>query len=130
MMNESAKLFLGYVFFGGIAALVDVGLLYFFTEFFGFHYLISAIFSYIFGMITNYSLNKFFNFKNKSRKIVRQFGLFIVVALIGLGLNQFILWILVEFIGLWYILAKIISIFLVMFWNFLGHKKLTFGLIK
>ncbi|MDO8528985.1 MAG: GtrA family protein [Nanoarchaeota archaeon] len=129
-MNEKLRLFLGYVLFGGIAALVDLGGLYILTEFAGINYLISAVFSYIGGMITNYSLNKVFNFKNKSKKIAKQFGLFTLVALIGLGLNQLILWILVELAGIWYIWAKIISISLIMVWNFFGHKKLTFGLIK
>ena len=129
-MNEKIKLFFGYILFGGIAALVDLGGLYIFTEFFGLYYLVSATLSYIGGMITNYSLNKVFNFKNKSKKIAKQFGLFVFVALIGLGLNQLILWLLVEFAGLWYMLAKLISISLVMFWNFFGHKKITFGLIK
>lgn len=124
------RLFIGYVFFAGIAALVDLGLLFSLTEFIGFHYLISAALSYTCGMITNYSLNKVFTFKNKNKKIVQQFGLFVFVALIGLGLNQLILWLLVEFVGLWYMLAKLISISIVMFWNFYGHKKITFGLIK
>jgi putative flippase GtrA len=75
-------------------------------------------------------LNKIFNFKNKSKKIAQQFGLFAIVALIGLGLNQLIIWLLVEFGNLWYMSAKLISIVIVMLWSFYGHKKLTFGMIK
>jgi len=81
-------------------------------------------------MITNYGFNKYFTFENRSRRIAQQFGLFIFVALIGLALNQLIIWSLVEFFGIWYILAKIISIFVVMLWSFFGHKKITFGIIK
>lgn len=124
------RLFIGYVFFAGIAAFVDLGLLFSLTEFIGLHYLTSAVLAYMCGMITNYSLNKVFNFKNKSKKIIQQFGLFVFVALIGLGLNQLILWLLVEFVGVWYMLAKLISISIVMFWNFYGHKKITFAIIK
>lgn len=124
------KLFIGYVLFAGIATLVDLGLLYFLTSFINLHYLVSGAISYICGMITNYSLNKLFNFKNKSKKIAQQFGLFAFIALIGLGLNQLILWLLVEFGNLFYMYAKLISIVLVMLWSFYGHKKLTFGMLK
>ena len=61
------KLFGGYVIFAGIATIVDIGLLYLLTAFIGLHYLLSAALSYTCGMITNYSLNKVFNFKNKSK---------------------------------------------------------------
>ena len=124
------KLFSGYVIFAGVATIVDIGLLYFLTAFIGFHYLISGAVSYTCGMITNYFLHKIFNFKNKSKKIAQQFGLFAFVALIGLALNQLILWLLVEFVDLFYMYAKLISIVIVMLWSFYGHKKLTFGVLR
>lgn len=130
LQNENAKLFIRYIIFAGFATLIDLSLLYLLTEFLHIWYFYSAIISYFGGMITNYTLNKFFNFRNKSKRIIHQFGLFIVVALIGLGINQIVLYSLVEFTGLWYILAKVIAVFIVMFWSFYGHKKLTFGIIK
>jgi len=48
--------------------LVDVGLLYIFTNFFGLWFFIPLVFPYLAGMLTNYSLNKYFNFQNKSKK--------------------------------------------------------------
>ena len=128
--HSEVKLFSGYIIFAGIATLVDLGILYSLTEFIGFHYLLSALLSYACGMVTNFFLNKLFNFKNRNRRIVQQFGLFTFVALIGLGLTQLILWFFVEFVNLWYMLAKLISIVIVMLWSFYGHKKLTFGLLK
>jgi putative flippase GtrA len=123
-------LFFGYIIFGGIATLVDIGLLYCLTEYVNLWYFYSAFISYMTGMVANYSLNKYYNFKNQSKNILPQFGLFAAVALIGLGLNQVIIYSLVEFVGLWYILAKIISICIVVCWSFYGHKKFTFGLLK
>ena len=127
---SEVKLFGGYVIFAGIATLVDLGLLYSLTTLIGLHYFISSALAYTFGMITNYSLNKVFNFKNKNKKIAQQFGLFVFVALIGLCLNQLIIWLLVEFVKLWFMFAKLISIIIVMLWSFYGHKKLTFGILK
>ncbi len=127
---NSIKLFLRYVVFAGIATLVDLGLLYLLTEFLDVWYFYSAAIAYLCGMLTNFSLNKYLNFRNKSKKIIPQFGLFAIVALVGLGLNQLILYLLVEFAAIQYMAAKIIAIFIVMFWSFLGHKKLTFKLLS
>ena len=130
LKNKSVLLFIGYLFFAGIAALVDLGLLYALTEFFGIYYLLSAGISYCAGMLTNFSLNKFYNFRNKSKKIMHQFAVFLFVALIGLVLNQILLYLFVEYRALWYMLAKIITVAIVAIWSFIGHKKLTFALFK
>lgn len=124
--NNKPKLFIRYIFFAGIAALVDLSLLYMLTSFFAVHYFMSAFFAYIFGMITNYSLNKIFNFQNKSKRYFKQFFIFVFVASIGLFINQLIIFSLVEFLEMYYMLAKIISIAIVMFWSFFGHYKFTF----
>ena len=127
LQNEDIKLFVGYVLFAGFATLVDIGLLYSLTEFFHVWYLYSAAIAYFVGMVINYLLNKYFNFKNRSKQIFMQFGLFAIVALVGLGINQFVLYSLVEFAKLWYISAKIIAIFIGLLWSFYGHRKLTFN---
>ena len=131
IMNEESgrnnlTLFYYYVIFAGIATLVDLSLLYSLTEFGNVWYFHSAIIGYSAGMIVNYVLNKYFNFKNYSKRIVSQFGIFTAVAMVGLGLNQLIIYLLVEFADVWYMAAKIIAIGIVMFWSFFGHKQLTF----
>ncbi len=130
LKEKDLLLFFKYVFFAGVATIVDFGILYFLTDVVKIWYFISAIFSYLCGMITNFTLNKVLSFKNKSKKIFFQFGLFAFVALIGLGLNQLILFILVENFKIWYILGKLVSVFIVMFWSFIGHKKITFHFFK
>lgn len=124
------RLVILYIFFAGIATLADLGVLYWLTEKFGLWYFYSALISFIVGMIVNYSLNKVFNFKNRSRKIWQQFGLFIIVAIVGLALNQLIMYVVVEYLELWYVLAKLVSIFFVFFWSFFGHRRLTFRIYQ
>jgi putative flippase GtrA len=130
IQNQNIKLFSGYIIFAGIAAVIELGLLYLLTDFGGLWYFYSAIISYLAGMLTNYTLNKYLNFMNRSRMIVLQFGLFATVAVVGLVLNQILLFVLVEFAGLWYMYAKLISMAIIVVWSFYGHKKLTFNLFK
>ena len=54
--NWLAQLF-RYIIVGGIAFLVDYGLLFLLTEYFHFHYLLSATISFIAGLIVNYAIS-------------------------------------------------------------------------
>lgn len=121
-----AKLFTGYLVCAGVATLVDFTALYLLTDFLHFWYFYSAAIAYFFGMITNYSLNKYFNFKDENPRIAKQFGKFFIVATGGLVLNQIIIFGLVEYVKAWYLLAKCVATLLVAAYSFYYHKKFTF----
>ena len=129
-LKQKSSVFLGYVLIGGIATVVDMGILFLLTSVAGVYYLISSAISYLFGMITNYSLNKTYNFKNKIKKVMMQFGVFASVALVGLVINQIVLYVLVDFFNMHYLLAKIISVAIVMFYSFIGHDRITFKILR
>jgi len=130
LIRGDMGLLIGYVMCAGIATLVDMGLLFLFTEYLDVWYLYSAALSYLAGMFANFTLNKYLNFRNRSARVAAQFGLFAGVALVGLAFNQIILYLLVTLAGIWYMTAKVITVCLVLLWSFYGHKRLTFGLIK
>ena len=120
------RLFLRYCLVGGTATVVDFALLFGLTEFLGLWYLASATAAFIGGATTNYILNRFWTFNNADKRIGRQAGLFIIIAAIGILLNNGILAVGVEIFGLWYMLAKVISSAITLIWNFIGHKYITF----
>ena len=120
------KLFIKYSVVGGIAAVIDFGVLYVLTDFLGVYYLISATISFILSALTNYFLNRTWTFRSRGRKM-RQIPIFFTIATIGLILNNFILYWGVEFLGLWYIFSKMIATGIVLIWNFLGNKHFTFN---
>ena len=116
-----------YFFIAGFCSLVDLGLLYALTEWAGLFYLLSATLSFIVAQSLNYYLNRTFNFRNKSKKIARQLTMFISVNAIGLGVGLGILTFLVEIFGVWYIIARIISMLIAFTFNYSMHKKYTFA---
>jgi len=120
------KLFLGYLVWATLGAVVDISLLYLLTELAGWWYFYGAAVGYLGGMITNYTLNKYLNFKNSDPNIARQFSLFALVATVGLVINQAVIYLLVEFAGLWYLIAKALALVVVVTWSFYGHKNITF----
>lgn len=126
-LDKHAKNFILYVICGGIATLVDIASLYFFTDVLEIYYLISVVLAFPLGVLTNYALNKYFNFRNFSSEHFQQLTKFTLVALGGLFLNVMIIYILVEFFGLWYIFSKCVAAGLVLFYSYFMHRYWTFN---
>ena len=115
-----------YLFVGVAATIIDFVFLYALTEWLGFWYLLSATISFILAAAANYVLNKIWTFQNKDKKIARQFMIFIGVAIVGLAINNSILYVGVEYFGLWYMFSKVLATVASLIWNFIGHKYITF----
>lgn len=117
-----------YTFVGGLAFLVDFGTLTLLTELAGVHYLVSAGWAFLLGLVTNYLLSIAWVFTNRrlgSRWL--EFSIFGVIGLVGLGLNELIMWLLTEGLGLHYLGSKLVSTGFVYLWNFFARKYALFG---
>jgi len=126
------KEFLRYIFVGGTAFIIDFALMFFFNEFiFQNKFLYISIFlGYLFGLIYNFVLSCSFVFNNGFEKIknkeIQCFLIFVVIGIIGLGLTEILMFILVNLISLHYMLSKIITGIIVMFWNYIARKVIIF----
>ena len=125
--NTLVQLF-RYTFVGGFAFVVDFGTLFLLTEIFHIHYLLSAAMAFILGLITNYflSIKWVFSIRSIENKKI-EFLLFSIIGLIGLGLNELLLWIFTDLILIHYLLSKTITAIFVYLWNFIGRKYLLFN---
>ena len=86
---------------GVIAFVIDYGLLALLTEAFGVNYLVSATISFTASVVFNYAASMRYVFTHKegmSRR--REFAIFVVLSVIGLGLNNGCMWAGVEFLGI------------------------------
>lgn len=126
LKQQDLKQFLKFCIVGTVGTAIDFSLLYLLVEFAHVWYLLAATISFIVAVINNYIFNKFWTFKDRDKDFLRQFGRFLVVSIIGLGLNVLILYVLVEFAGMWYILAKVLATGVVLIWNFFANKYWTF----
>lgn len=108
---------------GGLAFIIDYGILIFLTEVFHINYLISTTISFIVSVIFNYIMSLFWVFdvdENKNRTTV--FSVFIILSVIGLLLNDLFMWVFVDGMSIHYLIAKIIATLLVMIYNFITRK--------
>lgn len=110
---------------GALCFLIDYGLMILLTEIFHVYYLISCMISFTVSVVVNYLLSMRFVFLSKEDMDKRmEFLLFVVLSLIGLGLNQLLMWLLVDKGGLHYMLSKIVVTVIVMVYNFVTRKLL------
>lgn len=108
---------------GFLCFFIDYGLMILFTEAFHINYLISAALSFSISTIVNYSLSMRYVFKSKKdANKVNEFILFVVLSVIGLGVNEAAMWIAVEGLGIHYMISKIGATAVVMVFNFVTRK--------
>ena len=122
-MKKLIEQFMKFGVVGFIAFLIDYGLLAFCTEVLGINYLISATIGFTVSVIFNYLASMRFVFTHKegmSRH--REFIIFVILSVIGLGINNACLWAGVELLGWHYLIVKIGATAIVMVWNFVTRK--------
>ena len=119
--------FFRYIFVGGVAFLVDFASLYVFTDYIGIFYLISAAIAFILGLITNYilSINWVFNRRSLDNKTI-EFSVFAFIGIVGLGLNELLIWFFTAEVGFFYLLSKIVAAIIILFRNFFARKVTLF----
>lgn len=96
-----------------------------FVSVFGWHYILSNCISVLAGITTSFTLNRNFNFKVKD-KTRKRFAIFLTVGLCGMMLSNLILYVCISMISLNKIISKLLSIVIVVFFQFFVNKYVTF----
>ena len=108
---------------GGSAFLIDYGIMILLTELCGINYLISSAISFTVSVIYNYLLSVHWVFNvTEDRSQKQDFAVFIVLSVIGLGINQLIMWVCVDKLQIFYMISKIGATAIVMVYNFITIK--------
>ena len=83
---------------GGIAFVIDYGLMVFLTEVFKVPALISAAISFTVSVIFNYiaSVKWVFDVDKEKNSKAKELIVFIILSVIGLGINELIMWIWIK----------------------------------
>ena len=123
MKKELIKQILKFDVVGGIAFVIDYLVLYICTDFLNIYYLVSAVISFTVSVIFNYILSvKWVFVINNNFSKRKNFIIFIVLSIIGLILNEIIMYLMVDVINVYYMFSKLISTFVVMIFNFVTRK--------
>lgn len=125
-VNKGLLQYFRYLMCGAVATVTDVSILFFLTHVLRINYLIAAACAFLTGIIVNYSLNTVLVFKS-SGQIKKEFPIFALIGIGGLIWTEIILWILVDKLDIYVMFAKMVSIVLVLQWNFFMRKKFVFA---
>lgn len=114
-----------YGVFGSISAGLDFVIYTLLVQVAGVQYLVANCISVLAGITTSFLLNRNFNFKIKD-KTPQRFSIFLIVGLCGLLLSNLILYLCIDQLHMHKIVSKILSIVLVVFFQFILNKYVTF----
>ncbi len=129
-MNSSwLTILLRFIRFGIVGAsgmVVDFGVTWLCKEKLHWNKYISNSLGFILAATNNYIWNRLWTFHSTSDAVAREYTLFFIIALIGLGLNNGIIYLLHERLHLNFYLSKLIAIGCVTIWNFVMNYVFTF----
>lgn len=116
-----------YGIIGSFTSFLDFCVFTVLASYAGLHYLIANCISVLVGITTSFLLNRSYNFKVKDHS-KRRFAIFLIVGLSGLVLSNIILYIGIDLMHVDELIVKLASIVLVVGFQFLLNKFVTFKL--
>ena len=122
--------FVRYLVTGGLAFAVDYGLFVLCYDKFELHYLIANLVGLVAGLVINYIMSVVWVFSECKRvlenKKTAEFGIFAVVGIAGIGINQLLMYLMVGNLDWNAKVSKIVAAALVLMWNFGARKLMLF----
>lgn len=114
-----------YCMIGCVGASLDFGIFSVLVTLWNFHCHIANIISISIGIVCNFFLNYFFNFKSKSNLLLRLIS-FYLVGMAGLCFSAILLEGFIDVLGMTAIPAKLVTIFFVTVLQYTLNKMISF----
>lgn len=117
--------YLRFALVGGTGALINTAVLYGLTEFTGMYYLLSSALAIETSLVAMFFANNYFTFEKpmEGKEIFHGILRSNLVRSVGIATNIGLLYVLTEFLGIYFLISNIIAIFLASVVNFVGEKR-------
>ena len=122
-------IFIRFIRFGIVGCsgmIVDFGMTWLCKEKLRWNKYLSNSIGFVLAATNNYVWNRIWTFQSESQAVAREYISFVVIAVIGLGLNNLIIYLLHERLHLHFYLSKLIAVGCVTLWNFSMNYVFTF----
>lgn len=114
-----------YGIIGSFTSALDFAVFTMLSKYIGIHYIVANCISVLVGISTSFALNRSINFKVKD-KTGKRFLIFLTVGLCGLLLSNVILYVGIDMLSGDELIVKLASIVLVVGFQFILNKFITF----
>lgn len=126
-VKHLAKKFVKFGVVGFTGVIIDFGITWLLKEKLHLNPYLANSTGFVCAASNNWLLNRLWTFRSRHPQILRQYLIFMVVSLIGLGLNNAVVWVGITWFLLNFYVAKVVAVGVVMFWNFVINYKFTFA---
>lgn len=106
---------------GGIAFVIDYGILFLLAKVIGLNELISAAISFIISLTFNYFLSTKWVFEAK-KQTPKEVIIFVLLSVAGLGINELLIYLGTKKLGIDVMIVKLFATAIVMVYNFITRK--------
>ena len=104
----TATRFLRFATSSSFTLMVDMLLLFMFVEYGNIYYLIAAGLSFTISTSINYFISRSWGFRGTLTGIFKGYALFLLFSIFGITLTVSLMWIFVNFAGMYYLIARVI----------------------
>lgn len=129
MNNAIWTIVLRFIRFGIVGAsgmVVDFGITWLCKEKLRWNKYISNSLGFVTAATNNYIWNRLWTFQSQSQAVAREYISFVLIAVVGLGLNNLVIYLLHERFHWNFYFSKLIAIGVVTTWNFTMNYVFTF----
>lgn len=127
-MNDLLYKFIKFGIVGFSGVFVDFGMTWLLKDKLGINKYWANSTGFMLAVVSNYILNRIWTFESHDPNVAWQFLQFVLISLVGLAINNGIIYLLTE--KQWktnFYLAKIVATGVVTFWNFGANVLFTFA---
>lgn len=123
--------FIKFGIVGASGMVVHFGVLYLFKEVVGLNPFLANTIGFVTAATTNYILNRIWTFRSQEKQVAVEYLKFILVSVIGLGVNNGTMWITGKLLPDWFndwrfYLIWVFAVGVTTLWNFFGNMLFTF----
>ncbi len=119
--------FIQFSLVGLLGMVIDFGITAFCKEILKWQKYVANSCGFTLAVCSNYLLNRYWTFKSSNASLSQEFLSFLAISIIGLFINNLVIWLCIQKGKISFYFAKVIAIGVTVMWNFFCNYFLTFN---
>jgi len=126
-LSRSLAEFIKFGIVGAINTAIHIAVLYILVEYFSVYYILASFLAFLVAVTHSFILNTLWTFKKNIRQETAfRYSKFFAISAIAAIINLSLLYLITEFLGIWYIASQLIATAFSLLINYIGNKLWTY----